>query len=52
MLLQGSVKFLAHDNETHADHVKVFTDDSKSINGVGCAVYLRDTSGKIISNGA
>ena len=36
-------QFLAHDNEYHAEHLKVFTDGSKSSDGVGCAVYLNNT---------
>ena len=33
-------QFLAHDNENHAEHIKVFTDGSKSSDGVGCAVFF------------
>ena len=36
-------KFLAHDCEAHAGHVKVFTDGSKTSEGAGCAVYVNDT---------
>ena len=37
-------KFLEHDHLNHSDHVKVFTDGSKSCNGVGCAVYIDSTT--------
>ena len=36
-------QFLRHDCENHAKHTRVFTDGSKSPDGVGCAVYLHDT---------
>ena len=36
-------KFLDHDNCHHSNHVKVFTDGSKSTTGVGAAVLIEDT---------
>ena len=42
-------KFLEHDNKAHSNQKKLYTDGSKTENGVGCAVVYEDTvySGKL-----
>ena len=49
---EAKARFIEHDHQFHSNSVKIFTDGSKMVSGVGCAVIHEDCSyvGRLSNN--